>query len=469
MSNTRRKRGAQGLPVGPAGDETPTLALADQGRGLRDSCPRSSHAGWSPPADRHDPLGLIEESNRGRLPELVPIRYGRMLASPFTFFRGAPAVMAADLAGTPTTGVRVQACGDCHLLNFGGFATPERRLLFDINDFDETLPAPWEWDVKRLAASFVVAARVNRFRKGEARAAALVCARSYRLRMAEFAAMRALDVWYSRIDAQAVQTMIRQANLRKRLLQRVKKAYQKDVAGKGFPKLVEVEGKPRLRDVPPLIYHRPEDQGEEFEARMTKALAEYRRTLPYERRQLLDRYRLTDVAIKVVGVGSVGTLCAVVLLMAGPEDFLYLQVKEARQSVLEPYAGKSPFVNRGERVVTGQRLMQAASDIFLGWTEGADGRHFYMRQLRDMKMKPSVEMFTPAMMLGYGELCGWALARAHARSGRPELISGYLGKSEVFDEAIAEFAVAYADQNERDYQILCEAAQQGRIEVSREG
>jgi uncharacterized protein (DUF2252 family) len=470
MAGSRKKQRAEVFQTNPlCGDFPSRETLAVQGKELRDRCSRSSHAGWTAPADRPDPLGLIEESNRGRVAELVPIRYGRMLQSPFTFYRGAPAVMAADLAGTPTTDERVQACGDCHLLNFGGFATPERRLLFDINDFDETLPAPWEWDVKRLAASFVVAARVNRFRKGETRAAALACVRSYRLRMAEFAAMRALDVWYSRIDAQAVQALIREANVRKSLLQRVRKAYQKDVVGRGFPKLVDVvDGKPRIRDVPPLVYHRPEDQGEEFESRMTKALADYRETLPYERRQLLDRYRLTDAAIKVVGVGSVGTLCAVVLLMAGPDDLLFLQVKEARLSVLEPYAGESPFVNRGERVVTGQRLMQAASDIFLGWTEGGDGRHFYVRQLRDMKLKPLVEMFTPAMMLRYGELCGWALARAHARSGRPALICGYLGKTDRFDEAVAEFAVAYADQNERDYRLLCEAAQSGRIEVIRE-
>jgi uncharacterized protein (DUF2252 family) len=470
MANTRKKQRTEEINASQLhGDLQSRETQATQGKRLRDQCPRSSHTAWSPPADRSDPLAVIEESNRGRVPELVPIRYGRMLASPFTFFRGAPAVMAADLAHTPTTGVRVQACGDCHLLNFGGFATPERRLLFDINDFDETLPAPWEWDVKRLTASFVVAARVNRFRKADAHAAALACVRSYRLRMAEFAGMRVLDVWYSRIDTRAIQPIVREADDRNRLLQRIRKAYQKDVVGKGFPKLVDVvEGKLRIRDVPPLIYHRPEDQGEEFWARITTALAEYRATLPYERRALLDRYRLTDIAIKVVGVGSVGTLCAVVLLMAGADEPLFLQVKEARRSVLEPYAGESAFVNRGERVVTGQRLMQSASDIFLGWTKGAAGRHFYVRQLRDMKLKPQVETFLPAMMLRYADLCGWTLARAHARSGRPALISGYLGKGTPFDEAVAEFAVAYADQNERDYRLLCEAVQSGRIEVIRE-
>jgi uncharacterized protein (DUF2252 family) len=443
--------------------------LAAEGRALRERCPRSSHASWSPPADRPDPLALIEESNQGRVPELVPIRYGRMLASPFAFFRGTPAVMAADLARTPTTGVRVQACGDCHLLNFGGFATPERRLLFDIDDFDETLPAPWEWDVKRLATSFVVAGRANRFQQSEAHAAALACVRSYRLRMHELAGMRALDVWYARIDVRAVEALIREAGARKRLQRRVREAYRREVVEKSFPKLLEVAaGKPRIRDVPPLVYHRPEDEGAAFEARMAQALAEYRETLPYERRQLLDRYRLTDVAIKVVGVGSVGTLCAVVLLMAGPDDPLFLQVKEARRSVLEPYAGESPFADRGERVVTGQRSMQSASDLFLGWTRGALGRHFYVRQLRDVKLKPLVEAFSPETMARYGELCGWALARAHARSGSSALITGYLGKGVRFDEAVAEFALAYADQNERDYRLLGEAARSGRIEIVRE-
>jgi len=470
MAGTRKKQRAEEIEASQLhGDSLSRETLVTQGRGLRDHCPRGSHATWTPPTDRLDPLAVIEESNRGRMAELVPIRYGRMLASPFAYFRGAPAVMAADLARTPTNGVLVQACGDCHLLNFGGFATPERRLLFDINDFDETLPAPWEWDVKRLAASFVVAARVNRFSKADAHAAALACVRSYRLRMAEFAGMRVLDVWYSRVDARAIQPIVREADARNRLLQRIRKAYRKDVVGKGFPKLVDVvEGKPRIRDVPPLIYHRPEDQGEEFWARITTALAEYRATLPFERRALLDRYRLMDIAIKVVGVGSVGTLCAVVLLMAGADEPLFLQVKEARQSVLEPYAGESAFVNRGERVVTGQRLMQSASDIFLGWTKGAAGRHFYVRQLRDMKLKPLVETFLPAMMLRYADLCGWTLARAHARSGRPALISGYLGKGMQFDEAVAKFAVAYADQNEHDYRLLCEAVQSGRIEVIRE-
>ncbi|MBI5688090.1 MAG: DUF2252 domain-containing protein [Verrucomicrobia bacterium] len=454
----------------PARKESPSREiLTAQGKGLRDKCPRRSHAGWSPPADRPDPVRLIEQSNLGRLPELIPIRYGRMLVSPFTFFRGAPAIMAADLSRTPATGVRVQACGDCHLLNFGGFATPERRLVFDINDFDETLVAPWEWDVKRLAASFVVAAGVNRFRASEARAAASTCVRAYRRRTAEFAAMRTLDMWYSRIDAEAVEAVIKEADDRMRLRKRIRKNARQGAAGKGFPKLTRGPGgRLVICDNPPLLFHRPGDKGREFEAQLAQALAGYRESLAFERRQLLDRYRLMDAATKVVGVGSVGTFCAVALLMAGPGDPLFLQVKEARASVLEPYAGESPFASRGERIVSGQRLMQSASDIFLGWTTGAAGRHFYVRQLRDMKLKPQVEVFSPAMLACYAELCGWALARAHARSGQAALISGYLGKSDRFEEAVADFAVAYAEQNERDYRALGEAARSGRIKVIRD-
>ncbi len=439
---------------------------AVRGRDLRDQCPRGSHADWSPQVSRPDPVAVIEESSRGRLPELIPIRYGRMIQSPFTFFRGAPAIMAADLAHTPTTGVYVQVCGDCHLLNFGGFATPERRLVFDINDFDETLPAPWEWDLKRLVASFVIAARVNRFSAAEARTAALACVRSYRKRMAEFARMRMLDVWYARINLRYILDIIREDVARRRLEKQIKKARKFDVVYKGFPKVTDIEGgRPVILDKPPFIYHRAEDRGEQFAARMTEALDDYRASLPAERHPLIDQYRLRDIAIKVVGVGSVGTLCAVALLTASPGDHLFLQVKEARTSVLEPYAKRSTFSNRGERVVTGQRLMQSASDVFLGWTKGAGERHFYVRQLRDVKLKPLVELFTPSLMLQYAKLCGWTLARAHARSGKQAVISDYLGGGDRFDEALAEFAVAYADQNDRDYRAFVEAARSGRIEA----
>jgi uncharacterized protein (DUF2252 family) len=391
-----------------------------------------------------------------------------MLQSPFTFFRGAAAVMAADLALTPATGVRVQACGDCHLLNFGGCATPECRVVFDINDFDETLSAPWECDVKRLASSFVIASRHNGFREADARDAAKACVRSYGKRMAEFARQRVLDVWYASIDAKDAGETFEEEETRKRLRKRLAKAARRDVLEDDFPKLADVvDGRPVIRDNPPLIYHRRRATGRpDFDENITSALAAYRESLPDDRRPLLDRYQLRDIATKVVGVGSVGTRCNIALLMADAADPLFLQVKQARRSVLEPFAGASAYRNHGQRVVVGQRLMQAASDLFLGWTASTDGCHFYVRQLRDMKIKPLVELFTPVTMRHYGKLCGWALARAHARSGEPAVISGYLGRSDRFARAVAQFAAAYADQNERDYESLRRALREGRIEAS---
>jgi len=438
------------------------------GKSLRDRCPRRSHGEWKQTRNRPDPLALLEASNRGRLPELIPIRWGRMLQSPFTFFRGAAAVMAADLAKTPATGHRVQACGDCHLLNFGGFATPERRIVFDINDFDETLPAPWEWDVKRLAASFVIAARNNDFSKGDARDAVQACVRSYRKRMIDFAGQRALDVWYARIDLEGLIDHFADPETRRRLRKRIAKAVRRDVVEDDYPKMVADDGgRPVIRENPPLIYHYSH-LPTSFGPAIQKTVAAYRATLSEDRRVLLDRYQLEDIAAKVVGVGSVGTRCGVALFTAGADDPLFLQVKEARRSVFEPYVGASPYANRGQRVVVGQRLMQAASDLFLGWTIGPQGYHFYVRQLRDMKLKPLTELFTPQTMREYAKACGWALARAHARSGSPGLIAGYLGKSEAFDEALAGFAAAYADQNERDWQALRKAVQDGRIKVQAE-
>jgi uncharacterized protein (DUF2252 family) len=440
--------------------------LYTEGKATRNACPRASHADWKPPVDRPDPIEILEASNKGRLPELIPVRYGRMIPSPFVFFRGAAAIMAADLAHSPATGIRVQVCGDTHLMNFGAFATPERRVIFDINDFDETLPAPWEWDIKRLATSFLIASRSNGFSESAARKTALCCVRSYRERMAEFAQMRTLDVWYARLDLETILPSIKDQEAQKRLQRRVHKAEASDVLEVDFPKLVSVENRePTIRDNPPLIYHLGEQAGPEFEARVADAFARYRESLPDERRVLLDRYQRKDLAIKVVGVGSVGTFCAVMLMMADVDDPLFLQVKEAGRSVLEPYAGKSIYANHGQRVVTGQRLMQSASDLFLGWTEGREGRHFYVRQLRDMKVKLLVELFTPGVMVQYAEYCGWALARAHARAGQPALIAGYLGKGDQFDEAVADFATAYAQQNELDYKALVRAARQGRIEV----
>lgn len=447
-------------------DRRPRAERKGEGRALREKVPLASHARWRAPAGRRDPVDLLVESGAGRVPDLLPIRYGRMLQSPFTFFRGAAAIMAADLAGLPFTGIRVQACGDCHLVNFGCFATPERRLIFAINDFDETLPASWEWDIKRLAASFVVAGRHNGFTAGEAREAAQACVRSYRERMREFSKMRMLDLWYFSIDAEALIETVEDETASQHGKKRIAKARDRDVMDEDFPEMVTFEdGVHRIRDNPPLIYHVQGEEAAEYEARVREAFERYRATLAEDRRVLLDRYELKDIAMKVVGVGSVGTRCAIMLLMGGVDDPLFLQAKEARASVLEPYAGQSIYPNHGQRVAMGQRLMQSATDIFLGWVEGKGGNHFYVRQMRDMKIKPLVELFGPAVMNKYAEACGWALARAHARSGDAAKIAGYLGKNADFDEALANFADAYANQNEKDHRALVRAVQQGRLEA----
>lgn len=436
------------------------------GKAMRLAVPLASHAAWQAPAHRRDPVELLIESGVGRVPELLPIRYGRMLQSPFTFYRGAAAIMTADLAGLPKTGIQVQACGDCHLVNFGSFATPERRQIFGINDFDETLPAPWEWDIKRLVASFIVAGRNNGFTTDESREAALACVRSYREQMRGFSKMQALDVWYFSIDMDTVLETIEDDIAKERAKKRFSKARNRDVMDEDFPSMVTFEnGEHRIRDNPPLIYHLQTEEATAVNARVREAFDRYRDTLADDRRVLLDRYEFKDIAMKVVGVGSVGTRCSIALLMGGAEEPLFLQVKEARTSVLEPYAGRSEYANHGERVVMGQRLMLSASDIFLGWVEGKEGNHFYVRQLRDMKLKPLVELFTPSVMAQYAELCGWTLAHAHARSGDAAKIAGYLGKKDDFDEALADFAEAYADQNERDYKALQRAVHEGRLEV----
>ena len=440
------------------------------GESLRQKCPRSSHADWKPGHDRSDPVQLIEESDKGRILQLVPLRHGRMLELPFTFYRGAALNMATDLAITPTTGVRVQACGDAHLGNFRGFATPERQINFDIHDLDETLPAPWEWDLKRLATSFVVACRDNGLDKASAEDAALACARSYREHMAEFSEMRALDVWYARLDPETLFALIKDRKLRKYIERRVEKRIAKETARSAleydFPKLAQATGEQiTLLDNPPTIYHVKEDGHSEFDAAVREGFARYRDTLSDDRRAILDRYELKDIAIKVVGVGSVGTYCAVMLLMAAENDPLFLQLKEAHASVLEACAGKSTYSNHGQRVVMGHRLMQSASDIFLGWTEGREGRQFYIRQLRDAKMKPMVETFNASDMAVYAQWCGYSLARSHARSGDAAVISGYLGESDTFDKAIADFSAAYADQTERDHAALKKAARKGRLKV----
>ena len=439
------------------------------GRTLRDKCARVAHGTWKPHSKRRDPIDLLIESSKGRMQQLVPIRYGRMMQSPFAFYRGAAAIMAADLAHTPVSGIRVQACGDCHLMNFGGFATPERNIAFDINDFDETLPAPWEWDVKRLAASCVVAGQHNGYNRAEASDMALRCVESYREHIHNFARMTVLERWYEHINAADVLSAISGKKWRREVQTQIDKAVARSVLEDDFPKLASVEGgQPRIKDNPPLIFHQGDvDTDGEYGHAVKAAFREYRTTLSDERRELLDRFELKDVAIKVVGVGSVGTMCAILLLMADTDDSLFLQVKEARLSVLEPYAGKSRFRNRGERVVVGQRLMQAASDLFLGWTE-YEGRHFYIRQLHDTKIKPLIEGISASRLGLYSGWCGWALARAHAKSGDAAMISGYLGSNSQFDKAVGRFALAYAEQNERDYKALLKAIRDGRIEVLQE-
>ncbi|WP_375738847.1 DUF2252 domain-containing protein [Pseudomonas boanensis] len=433
-----------------------------KGERLREIVPRSSHALWKLPRKHRDPVAVLEESNRYRLPELVPVRYGRMLRSPFTFLRGSAGLMAYDLATTPNTGIVVQACGDCHLLNFGLFATPERNLIFDINDFDETLPAPWEWDIKRLAVSFAVAARDNELAEKVAQAAATECVRAYRERLRACSKMSPLEVWYDRLDSETILDMAPSAKIRKFREQMMAKARQR-VGDYLYPTISgEVGGRRRLINQPPVFFHLAEKG---FDQVVHEALEAYRLSLPDERRTLIDRYRLEDIAVKAVGIGSVGTRCFVGLFFSAENHPLLLQIKEACPSVLEPYAGKSIYENHGQRVVTGQRLMQSSSDIFLGWTHGREGRCFFVRQLRDMKMSVPVEGASAEQTMLYAELCGRTLARAHAKSGDSALISGYLGKSDAFDKALGEFAMAYADQNAKDYAALVAAEKSGRIKA----
>jgi len=457
--------------------ETPYSTVEERrgkGSALRDTVPRLSHSGWKPPSTRRDPVELLSESNVGRLPELVPIRFGRMAASPFAFYRGSAAVMAADLAETPTTGLRVQACGDAHLMNFGGFATPERNVIFDINDLDETLPAPWEWDLKRLAASAVIAAQHLRFGGSDAARVATDLAREYRERMANYGSMRALDVWYDKIDLQRYEDRTADPDVMKRigdrLEGRIAAEQRKTVPDHLYPKLVALEGNtPRIKDEPPLIFHPSAEVAPGAESGYGEVIAAYRETLPEHLRTLFDRFHFFDLAMKVVGVGSVGTYCAIGLFMAADDDPLFLQVKEARASVLEPYAGKSLHANQGQRVVAGQRLMQTASDVFLGWTRGRNGRDCYIRQLRDMKMSAVIEDWDVGLLRQYARMCAHALARAHARSGDAAMISGYMGSGRAFDDAIGEFAVEYSDQNQRDYRGFVRAIRDQRIEAIVDG
>ena len=435
------------------------------GKLLRTKVPRSRHATWVPPRDRPDPIELLEESNKPRVPRLVPIRYGRMSLSPLAFLRGAAIVMARDLADTPRTGLRVQLGGDAHLSNFGIFGTPERNEVFDLNDFDETLPGPWEWDVKRLAASLVVASRDNGLSRAQGRRAAVRAVRAYRQEMNGYASMRYLDIWYSHLDPESVARQgARQA---RRAMGRYARKALARTSLHVFPHLVHREGQGyHIRNQPPLIVHYPSDE----ETKLSHALFDlYLKTLPEERRMLLERYRVVDVAQKVVGVGSVGTRCSILLLVGdrGTDDPLFLQVKQALESTLEPFAGRSQYPNHAQRVVVGQHLIQQASDSFLGWGS-LDSRHFYVRQLRDWKFVAEPSTMGPKGLLGHAELCGAALARAHARTGDPACISGYIGTKDTFDQAVAAFADAYADQTEHDYAALIAAIKSGRVHAAEE-
>jgi uncharacterized protein (DUF2252 family) len=432
------------------------------GKSLRERLPRSSHAIWQPPAAGREPIEIIEASNQGRLQELIPIRYGRMLRSPFTFLRGSAALMAYDLATTPKTDIIVQACGDCHLLNFGFFATPERNLVFDINDFDETLPAPWEWDLKRLVVSFVIAGRDSDLSDQESKAAAIDCARSYREHLREYSRLSPLEIWYTRIGVEQAIEMAPDEKTRKIREQMMAKARERIIEHL-YPKIVtQTGGRNRFVDQPPILYHVNEP---DWETLVREGLEDYRQSLPEERRVLFDRYQLEDFALKVVGIGSVGTRCYIALFFSEDNHPLILQVKEACPSVLEPYTAKSQYENQGQRVVTGQRLMQSSSDIFLGWTQGRRGKDFYLRQLRDMKFSLPIEGVSAVQLQRYAEFCGWTLARAHAKSGDAATISGYLGKGDQFDLAMGEFAIAYAEQTERDHAALVEAVKTGRVEA----
>ncbi|HEV3095211.1 MAG TPA: DUF2252 domain-containing protein [Solirubrobacteraceae bacterium] len=449
------------------------------GKEARAHTPRSSHAEWKAAKDREDPVAILEAQAESRVPELVPIRYGRMLVSPFTFYRGAAAVMAADLAKTPDSGLRVQLCGDAHLSNFGIFASPEREMLFDINDFDETLPGPWEWDVKRLAVSMCVAGRDRNLSKQEIADVLAFTAQAYRQSMRGFAQMSNLGVWYAKLNVQDIVGVVRAQQLvkGKRLQQmekRLGKARAKD-STRAVLKLTEtVNGRLRFVSEPPLVVPMEELLGEaeneELHRRMEGMLSDYGDSLSDEHGVLFSDYDFQSIARKVVGVGSVGTRAWVLLFMGRDEqDPLVLQAKEAQASVLEPYAGASRYANHGQRVVEGQRLMQAAGDIFLGWLPavGIDDvpRNFYVRQLWDGKLSVEIETMTHPMLRAYGALCAWTLARAHARTGDRIAIASYLGQGGVFDQAIVEFSEAYAEQNERDYQALVQAVESGRVQA----
>ncbi len=435
------------------------------GQALRKLVPRSLHASWTPPADRADPVGRLIEADRHRISHLLPIRYDRMRASPLAFLRGAAALMAADLAATPASGIVVQSCGDCHLNNFGSFASPEGATVFDVNDFDETLPAPFEWDVKRLATSFVLAGRARGMPPKPCRQLARAVVQAYRLNMLALVPLKPLVAWRTRVDVEQVIASLPEEKLREREQRRL--AAITEAGRRGYPRLIEKRrGAWRIREHPPLVFPLTEQGDDTHELAARTAFESYKITMPEERRLLLDRYRLADLAFKVVGIGSVGTFCAIALLATPDDATLLLQIKEARGSVLAPYAGPSAYANQGQRVVVGQRIMQSTPDLFLGWTmDPGDDQRCYVRQFRDGRLAMVAAELSDAALAHHATLCGATLARAHARSGDAARIAGYLGSGGVFDAAIADFAAAYMVQTEHDWQRFVDAVKAGRIEA----
>jgi uncharacterized protein (DUF2252 family) len=431
-----------------------------QGKELRQEVGRKTQGEFNTALNRPSVVDMIKASEHDRLPELIPVRHQRMAVSPFSFYRGAAGIMALDLSSLPHTNIQVQAIGDCHLMNFGGFATPERTLVFDANDFDETLPAPWEWDLKRLATSFVLAGRNNKLKEGNCEELAFILAQSYRQHILEFEQLSLLDLWYMKFDIESIAERSKSTELKQMLNAAINRAEKQDDQKILYKATRNVSGNIEIADQPPLIYHTHDTDNR---TTMAEFLGYYSQTLQSDRRSLLDRYRLMDVALKVVGVGSVGTRCYVLLMMNQKDEPLFLQIKEAKQSVLEQYTAKSIYAHSGQRVVEGQRLVQAASDIFLGWSTGEGGRYFYLRQLRDRKIAPAVEEFDREILIAYAKLCGRMLARAHAKTGNASMMAGYMGKSEMLDEAIGRFAVSYANQTEKDYEEFMKAHNSGII------
>ncbi len=446
----------------------PAVALSKSerrkhGKALRVKCPRTAQAEWKPRSKSQDIVKWLEESDTDRIPGLIPLKYQRMAVSPFTFFRGAAIVQARDLANAPTSEITVQACGDCHLANFGGFASPERRLVFDINDFDETFPGAWEWDLKRLAASLILAARDRNFTKTIADEVVRAAAASYRERMSEFAEMEVIDRWYAEVSIDELKANFRKDPVALASLSKHQKQARSQTSEAVVPKYTAaVKGQHQIKDNPPVLYHFQTNL-RDFERDVRSNMAQYRKSLPADRMVLFDRYQFHDAAVKVVGVGSVGTRCYLGLFSSEGDEPLFLQMKEARRSVLESPRGKSRFANQGFRVVTGQRLMQAASDIFLGWFRSQHGHDYYVRQFRDMKVSAEIEAFRPSDLVRYATTCGWALARAHAKAGDAPTIAGYLGSTRRFDDVLVQYAKAYADQAERDFATFKAAIRSGRL------